>query len=352
MNRWPLGVIEGFYGRQWGWEQRRELPRLLRDWGYNAYIYAPKGDSSLRSSWREDFSTEHLARLQSISDASTQADIDWGLGFSPVGLQSEFGAQDQDDLRRKLKQIQTLQPRILWILFDDLPAGIPQLAARQLAVMTAVREALPDIKLAMCPSYYSDDPILETLFGRCPDGYFEQLATGLEADIDLLWTGPQVISTAYRHEDMRRASELLGRKPLLWDNYPVNDGRKSSRFLNVLPFRGREPWLKEACSGHFVNPMNAYHLSFLSLQGLPASYEQGLSPDDAFKYALMTLPAELAEVLTEYADVFQRQGLDEMPTDLKTALALRCDDIDHPAAAELAGWLREEYRFDPDCLTE
>ena len=111
-------------------------------------------------------------------------------------------------------------------------------------------------------------------------------------------------------------------------------------------------WLKEVCSGHFVNPMNAYHLSFLSLQGLPAGYEQGLSPDEAFKSALMTLPAELAEVLVEYADVFQRQGLDGMPTDLKSVLALRCDGIDHPAAAELAGWLREEYRFDPDCLTE
>ena len=352
MKRWPLGVIEGFYGRQWRWEQRRELPRLLRDWGYNAYIYAPKGDGSLRSRWRDDFSKEHSARLRSLSEASIQAGIDWGLGLSPAGLQSEFGDQDQRDLRRKLKQIQSLKPAMLWILFDDLPAGVPQLAARQLAVMAVVRDALPEVRLAMCPSYYSDDPILETLFGRCPEGYFEQLANGLGAEVDLLWTGPQVISTEYRREDMHRASELLGRKPLLWDNYPVNDGRKSSRFLNVLPFRGRQPWLKEACSGHFVNPMNAYHLSFLSLQGLPAGYEQGLSPDEAFKSALMTLPAELAEVLVEYADVFQRQGLDGMPTDLKSVLALRCDGIDHPAAAELAGWLREEYRFDPDCLTE
>ena len=352
MSGWPLGVIEGFYGRQWQWAERRALPGLLSTWGYNAYLYAPKGDSSLRSRWREDFSAGHTAALQSLSAACAEANIDWGVGLSPAGLQSEFGPEDRRDLQRKLRQIADLQPRYLWILFDDLPAGIPQLAARQLAVMGVVRDTLPNITLAMCPSYYSDDPILETLFGARPEGDFEALAEGLDADIDLLWTGPRVISCEYSRDDMQRAASLLGRKPLLWDNYPVNDGRKSSRFLNVLPFRGREPWLQQACSGHFVNPMNAFHLSFLPLQGLPSHYREPLSVDMAFAQALRTLPDALADLLADYADIFQSQGLDNMPADLKSALALRCDGISHPAAVELAGWLREEYRFDPDCLTE
>ena len=160
------------------------------------------------------------------------------------------------------------------------------------------------------------------------------------------------MSSEFRRDDMQRAASLLGLKLLLWDNSPVNDGRKSSRFLNILQFRGREPWLQQACSGHFVNPMNAFHLSFLPLQGLPGHYRQPLSAEKAFAQALSTLPSALADVLAEYADTFQSQGLDNMPADLKSALALRCDGISHPAAAELAGWLREEYRFDPDCLTE
>lgn len=353
MRSFSLGLIEGFYGRQWSWPQREALPNLLASWGYSAYIYAPKGDASLRSRWREDFDAGHFSRLLSLSQAARAAGIEWGVGLSPAGLQAHFSDEDAADLNRKLDQIAKLQPAQLWVLFDDLPAGVEELAASQLRVMEAVRERLPDIRLAMCPSYYSEDPILETLFGDCPSDYFAHLGKGLAPDVELLWTGPKVISPAYSAEDMRRAESILGRKPLLWDNYPVNDGRKSSRFLNLLPFCGRPAELAELSSGHFVNPMNQFHLSLLPLMGLRECYsDPGRDTDKRFKTALAALPAEFSAILLKYGRLFQAEGLDGMPGPLKADIAAQCDSIDHPGAIELAAWLREEYRFDPDCLTE
>lgn len=348
-----LGLIEGFYGRQWAWSQRLSLPQLLQSWGYRSYIYAPKGDTSLRSRWREPFSEVHRQNLLALAGACRRAGLEWGLGLSPVGLQAEYDEPDRRALLKKLDEIQPLSPDRLWILFDDLPAGNPRLAANQLAVVNSVQEHCPGLVLAVCPSYYSDDPILEDLFGTCPAGYFTDLAAGLGPDIDLLWTGPKVISESYPVENMRAAADKLGRKPLLWDNYPVNDGRRSSRFLNVYPFRGRPAELSKLCSGHYVNPMNQFHLSLPVLQDLAKVYTaETVSLDERFDAALASFPESLAELMKTHWRDFQECGLDRLDDRLKCAIAARCDRLAHPAAVELADWLREAYRFDPECLTE
>lgn len=353
-EEFTLGIIEGFYGRQWSWEQRRELVAKLPSWGYRDYVYAPKGDTQLRSHWRAPFPAAWREQVSAWASCCNAAGIRWGLGLSPAGVQAQFSGADRQQLESKLAEIAQLAPDILWVLFDDLPAGNPSLAANQIAVVDCVRQHLPDVALAVCPSYYSDDPILEEVFGAMPPGYFEALASGLPGDVDLLWTGPKVISHHYSEADMRRAEQLLGRKPLLWDNYPVNDGRKTSRFLNLQPFSGRPAGLANWTAGHYVNPMNQFHLSELVLSGLANVYREGedYAAQRQFEAALAELPADLAALLRRDAERFQRQGLDALNDNDKSTLIEDYAAIDHPAAAEVRAWLNEEYRFDPACLTE
>lgn len=353
-KRPTLGLIEGFYGRQWNWGQRCELASELRDWGYRDYVYAPKGDTHLRSAWQQTFPRSWRNAVSNWANCCTRAGIRWGLGLSPVGMQARFGAAEGRQLGVKLAEIAQLKPDILWILFDDLPAGNPNLAANQIAVMNCVRENLPGVTLGMCPSYYSDDPVLDEVFGQRPAGYFEALAAGLTPDIDVLWTGPKVISECYSAADMQHARHLLGRKPLLWDNYPVNDGRKSSRFLNLLPFSGRPSELSHWTRGHYVNPMNQFYLSKLVLAGLGDVYRLG--PDycsrQQFDARLRDLPAPLATLLRRDARHFQTEGLDALDDNDKRRLVADYDAVDHPMASEISAWLQDAYRFDPACLTE
>ena len=50
-----LGLIEGYYGGPWTWEERADQARFLKDHGYSFYLYAPKADPYLRRRWREDY---------------------------------------------------------------------------------------------------------------------------------------------------------------------------------------------------------------------------------------------------------------------------------------------------------
>lgn len=59
-----VGVVEGFYGRPWKPEQRRELFHLMQCWSMNAYLYAPKDDRKHRADWREPYVTEELSTRQ------------------------------------------------------------------------------------------------------------------------------------------------------------------------------------------------------------------------------------------------------------------------------------------------
>ena len=38
------GVVEGFYGRMWTTEQRKDLFKKLKHLELNSYVYAPKDD--------------------------------------------------------------------------------------------------------------------------------------------------------------------------------------------------------------------------------------------------------------------------------------------------------------------
>lgn len=42
-DKFLLGLVEGFYGRPFTTEQRKELFKKLKRYGLGLYIYAPKG---------------------------------------------------------------------------------------------------------------------------------------------------------------------------------------------------------------------------------------------------------------------------------------------------------------------
>jgi hyaluronoglucosaminidase len=61
----PLrGVIEGFYGKAYTHEFRKELFAFMGENKMNAYIYAPKDDAKHRALWRELYSGEELETLR------------------------------------------------------------------------------------------------------------------------------------------------------------------------------------------------------------------------------------------------------------------------------------------------
>jgi hypothetical protein len=186
------------------------------------------------------------------------------------------------------------------------------------------------------------------------------LGEGLPPEVDIFWTGPEICSREYPEIHMKNVIELLGRKPFLWDNYPVNDGADISRFLFLKAFENRPHILRDLTSGHAVNPMNQPWLSRIPLYSLPRSYARGASydPAQALDEALRKLCAmsgsgerNLAKQIASDVENFHTLGLDRLDQGKRHQLIDTYSHFDTPYSKEIIDWLNEEYAFDPDCLT-
>ena len=142
---------------------------------------------------------------------------------------------------------------------------------------------------------------------------------------------------------------------MLWDNYPVNDGKLTSEHLHLHAYTGRPHQLSQWTGGHLVNPMNQPYLSQLVLQSLAAVYADGdnYNAASAMDDGLSILgDRHFAHRLKADAALFQHRGRGQMDPQQRLELIDIYRSFRHPAAAEVADWLAGDYRFDPDCLTE
>ena len=244
MESAPVGLIEGFYGPPWSWEARAELMAWCAERGLRDYVYAPKDDPKHREEWREPYEAEEVAAFERFASAG---DHRLGFAISP-GLSMDY--DDPDDraaLGRKVDQVVAAGAHLAVLCLDDIPFGGGPQGEAHARVATWLREHLDGrATLALIPTEY---------VGIRPSPYLDALAAGVPEDVPIGWTGRAVVNDTITVADAAaRADSLGGRRPLLWDNYPVNDALMSDR-LFVGPLRGREPGLVEACAGYLANPM-------------------------------------------------------------------------------------------------
>jgi hyaluronoglucosaminidase len=336
-----LGLIEGFFGRPWSWAQRSEAVRFLAPHGYRFYLYAPKADARLRRRWQEPYPEAELAELAALREGCRDIGVRFGIGLSPfeLHLQGERGWQDR--LAAKLAELALLKPDDLAILFDDMRGDVADLAERQAAIVHFAAERGIAGRIFCCPSYYSDDPILDAAFGPRPPFYLERLGRLIDPAIGIFWTGPEVCARELSPGHLARVAERLRRKPVLWDNYPVNDGPRMSQHLHLRAFTGRPAAIAGQIAAHGVNPASQPLLSRVPLLTLAESYRQG----DAYDYGAAFTRAARAVLGDEFAErvgrdllVLQDRGLDRLG-ERRAALRRRYAAFDHPAAREILAWL-------------
>lgn len=193
-DEFGLGVIEGFYGRTWTWADREGYADFLRDLGFDFYIYAPKADSFLRKRWCEDWPASESRRIADTAAAYRAAKLSFGIGLSPFEIYADFEGSAKAALRDKISQLNDIGADMLCILFDDMRGDMPDLAKTQARILEAVMELSTARSFAMCPTYYSLDPMLEQIFGKAPESYWAELGRLVDPRVALFWTGPRVCS--------------------------------------------------------------------------------------------------------------------------------------------------------------
>jgi hypothetical protein len=342
----PLGIIEGYFGRAWSWPDRAYVVDQLAPAGYSFFHYAPKADAKLRRRWREPFTEAELAEIAAFAAHCRLRGMRFGVGLTPFEAHEGFDSQARADLRAKLDQLRSLLPDDLVVMFDDMRGDVPDLAMRQGEI---VYECLASTVASRCfvvPSYYSDDPILDQVFGERPQHYLRDLGQAVHRSAFIYWTGEEVCSREIRAGHLDRVADLLGRKVALWDNYPVNDGPRKADRLHLRAFTGRSSTLAGSLSHHAVNPLSQPRLGCIPALTLPEVYRLGeaYSYGAAFRSASAKVAGEeLAGLLS--ADLLRledagRSNLDAAAVD---RLLERYGAVDHPAAAEVVDWLSGGY---------
>jgi hypothetical protein len=348
-----LGIIEGYFGRSWSWSDRAAVVSRLAPAGYRFFHYAPKIDARLRRDWQQLHGADEIQAMAAFAAHCRAHKVRFGIGLTPYGAHIEFDAVARDAMKAKLAQFDMLGIDDLAILFDDMRGDFADLAQRQAEIVAFATAHSKASRFLMCPSYYSNDPVLDRVFGQRPDGYLETLGSLLDPRIEVYWTGEEVCSPELRCGHLGDIAAQLGRKVALWDNYPVNDGPRMSQYLHLRAFTGRPANLGQHVRLHAINPASQPTLSCIPALTLPMIYQRG----DDYRYGQAFMEAateicgsELAQMLQTNLLTLQQSGLDRMDAELTVKLRAKFAAVDHPAALEIVDWLDGGYRITGEML--
>jgi hyaluronoglucosaminidase len=349
------GVVEGFYGVYYTLPQRLDLLRFLGDNGFNLYVYGPKNDRQHRNRWREAYPDDVLDDFAQANASARAAGVTFCYALSP-GVSICYS--DPGDFTRVIAKFEALYAcgvRAFSLLLDDIASRFQHAqdeahyggsyAAAHADLCNRALEWLrakdPVCSLSMCPTDYHGSPPFSA--------YLHSLGGAMHSDIDVFYTGPDVCSATMPTALASAFAEAIGRAPLLWENYPVNDLDMQPE-LHVGPIRGRPADLAGAVRGVVVNPMLQPEASKIPLLTW-AEYladPRGYDPEAAWARALEVVagPAS-ASALRRVAENSLHSCLGTPEAPLLAGLAEAAlqalrdgkSATGHPALAELADYL-------------
>lgn len=309
------GVVEGFYGRHWTPEERLDIIRFMGEFGLQSYFYAPKDDPFHRSRWREPYTGRHLEIFEELLDEARRHQVTVYYAISP-GLDMVYSSEDDyQALLAKLKAMVGLGIRHVALFLDDVPETLNHAADREMfanlgeAHVHVINRLHADLReagaeLVVCPTTYTN------AWGSRE--YLRILGKGLPAEIPLFWTGTDVAIAQITAEEAREWGKKMQRKPLIWDNFPVNDYDRWRVFLG--PLEGRDAELAHTTTGIVANPMNQPYASMISLATVamyvldPFNYD----PETALEQALRDLyPADVLPHIRELVALYREPGWED-----------------------------------------
>lgn len=280
------GVIEGFYGPPWTQSERFQLFDWMQAWGLNTYFYCPKDDWKQRAIWREEYTAAELAVMREMIEGCRSRGLRFIYALSP-GLDIRYSdPREIEHLVRRFGQMMSVGCGNFALLFDDIPDRMDpedlgrwgSLAAAQSfvanAVLGRVREVCPEARFLFCPTPYCGRMDRSGLGGA---GYLESIGRELSLDVDILWTGPEIVSREIELGHVEELARRLRRAPMLWDNLHAND--YDGRRFYVGPYDGRPAGLRERVAGILINPNCEFSLNYVGFRTFAQYLQSGAAWD-------------------------------------------------------------------------
>ena len=143
----------------------------------------------------------------------------------------------------------------------DSPASAQSHVAN--GILAWLREREASARLLFCPTAYCGRMVDAGVGG--PD-YLAIIGRDLMPEIDIFWTGPEIISREITVAHLQGVRGVLRRKPVIWDNLHAND--YDGRRFFCGPYSGRPPELRGEVAGLLSNPNCEMPLNYVPLRQL------------------------------------------------------------------------------------
>ncbi len=309
------GVIEGFYGRDWATAQKHMVMDWMRDAGMNAYIYGPKDDVNIRARWRSPYSPAQMADLAALKAAAEARGLRFLMSLAPALDITYSSAADRAAIAARIDQMLTLGVADIVLLYDDIPSEMPEADRDRFVSFAAAQADVANSVLAQvrphggsvlfCPTEYCG-----RMAGGDPNGsgYLQMLGRALDPEVEVMWTGPEIVSPVIDATGLRQVARVLRRAPVIWDNFHAND--YDIRRIYAGPLGGRGADILPHVSGWFTNPNNEAEANFVAirttgafLNNRPIDLDAALAAwTPRFRLAFSgeeTVPADLVRLLSD-----------------------------------------------------
>uniref|UniRef100_A0A8C6SXR8 Protein O-GlcNAcase n=1 Tax=Neogobius melanostomus TaxID=47308 RepID=A0A8C6SXR8_9GOBI len=263
-------------------ENVKELFRREQKWGLNSYLYAPKDDYKHRMFWRELYSVEEAEQLMTLIGAAKEHGIEFIYAISP-GLDITFSNQKEvSALKRKLDQASyKFWLQVFCLTFDDIDQNMcpadkevfSSFAHAQVSITNEIYQYLGEPQTFLfCPTEYCGT----FCYPNVPQSpYLHTVGEKLLPDIDVLWTGPKVVSKDIPLESIEEVSKIFRRAPVIWDNIHANDYDQKRLFLG--PYKGRSTELIPRLKGVLTNPNCEFESNFVAIHTLATWYKSNMN---------------------------------------------------------------------------
>lgn len=304
-------------------EQRTELFEREQKWGLNTYLYAPKDDYKHRMYWRDLYSAEEAEQLIALISAAKQHNIDFVYAISP-GLDITFSnPKEVAALKRKLDQVKEFGCSSFSLLFDDIETemcaadkqAFSSFAHAHVAITNDVYQHLGEPETFLfCPTDYCARFCTPTV---SQSSYLNTVGENLLPGIDILWTGPKVVSNKISVESIEEVSAVIRRPPVIWDNIHANDYDPQRLILG--PYKDRPTELIPKLRGVLTNPNCEFYPNFVAIhtlatwckapaEGGPRDVEMGDEEQDPCYSPQKALMLALTDWLQEFMSTDQPGG--------------------------------------------
>lgn len=272
----PLrGIVEGFYGKAWTFDERAGMMSFCRQHNLNAYIYAPKDDPYHRDKWRLSYPPGKFDELKKLVEISKQNGVKFIFAISP-GLDLNYRGKKADEdfnaLMKKFEAMYQIGVRDFAVFFDDLKdekgnhhedgkAQAKFLNRVQAELNARHKDVFP---LITVPTEYFRFDMLK---GNKIKPYTKDFAENLNKKIIVLYTGDGVVCDGITQETFEEVNKIFNREVGIWWNYPVNDySLTPTGNRNVkLALGAIEKLPSEKVQAIFFNPMKQAQLSKIAL---------------------------------------------------------------------------------------